>query len=285
MKSSFIALLLAAGLANAAAPVQAQTTFSLGLRLGGNLSNRAGDDPTYSPNNGNSSGSTKLDYKRTGLLAPQFGAMLNVSFGRFALQPAVLFSQKGVDQTLTATNTIPDNYPFFSSYTLKENYHAISRPNYLEIPFNLVFTRGGDYGFQVFAGPYVAFGLGGRGEIEYEGYSTNNGALGNVTSNYYSFSNGLILYRDTYPGPQNTVGSTQATPFTASGGVAVARRFDAGLNAGVGYRRGPAQVQLGYGLGLVNQQPGKASPYRDELPAYYQRVIQLAATYFIKVGS
>ena len=41
-------------------------------------------------------------------------------------------------------------------------------------------------------------------------------------------------------------------------------------------------MQLGYGLGLVNQQTGKAPAFRDDLPAYYQRVVQLMATYFLK---
>ena len=62
----------------------------------------------------------------------------------------------------------------------------------------------------------------------------------------------------------------------------MARRFDAGLTAGVGYRVGPLQMQLGYGLGLINQQPEKAPAFRDDLPAYYQRVAQLTATYFVK---
>ena len=68
----------------------------------------------------------------------------------------------------------------------------------------------------------------------------------------------------------------------AQAGALVARRLDAGLNAGVGYRAGPVQVQLGYGLGLLNQQPSKAPAFHDDLPAYYQRVVQLTATYFVK---
>ena len=93
-----------------------------------------------------------------------------------------------------------------------------------------------------------------------------------------------MLFQDAYPGAAPVSPSdTSPTVFEASSGAIVARRFDAGLNAGIGYRIGSLQTQLGYGLGLVNQQPGKASTQREELPAYYQRVVTLTASYFFKL--
>jgi len=285
--------LLPLALLVAAAPAaRAQTSVSLGLRLGGNLATRAGDDPTYKPtsNNGASPPNISQDYKRTALLAPQFGAVLDVRFGKLAVQPAVLFSQKGADQRLTVTSS-NNSSPNFS-YVSTDKYHTISRPNYLEIPLNVVYTSGEDHGFQLFAGPYVAFGLGGRAEYENEGYSSSTGGGGTLYNSYWNYLTTLVQYKDDFPGPpaafltnpnpnsnNNFIGPT---PFFASSGAVVARRFDAGLNAGVGYRLGPWQAQLGYGLGLINQQPGKAATHRDDLPAYYQRVVQLSATYFVK---
>lgn len=275
----------------AAAPVaRAQTTISLGLRAGGNLATRAGDDPAYQfSNNGSGTATitstTQKDYNRQAILAPQFGAVLDVRFGKLALQPAVLFSQKGVEQTLTATTTT--TYAFgsnvFNRTTLTENLHSTSRANYLEIPVNLVYTTSGDHGFQVFAGPYVAFGMGGRTEIENQSTSTgNNGGGGTSTNNSYSYGNTFFLYRDTYPGgPLNGPNTTTTpAPYDANSGAIVARRFDAGVNAGIGYRFQSLQVQLGYGLSLLNQQTGKAPAFSTEPTAYRQRVAQLTATYF-----
>lgn len=279
----------------AAPVVQAQTTVSLGLRLGANLATRAGDDPTYAPNGGNNSGTatitanTQKDYSREAIIAPQFGAVLDVRFGKLALQPAVLFSQKGVEQTLDATTTTSFSFGGapFGRTTLTEKLHSTTRANYLEIPVNLVYTTGGDHGFQVFAGPYVAFGMGGRAEVENQGTSTSaNGGSSSNINNYYSYGTTFVLYRDTYPGgPTTGAGNTTApAPYDANSGAIVARRFDAGINAGIGYRFSALQVQLGYGLGLVNQQTGKAPSFGTDPTAYRQRVAQLTATYFFNAA-
>ncbi|MBH8556940.1 outer membrane beta-barrel protein [Hymenobacter negativus] len=301
MTFRFLSLTTVAALLATAPAARAQTTFSLGLRAGANLANRAGDDPTYLANTGSNSGTativvnTQQSYNRQAIIAPQFGAVLDVNFGKLALQPAVLFSQKGVEQTLDATTTT--TYSFgsnvFNRSTFTEKLHSTSRANYLEIPVNLVYTTGGDHGFQVFAGPYVAFGLGGRTEIENQGNTTStNGSGGSSsTNNYYSYGNTFFIYRDTYPGGPvtnsgtGTSGTTNPAPYDANSGAIVARRFDAGLNAGIGYRFRAVQVQLGYGLGLVNQQTGKAPAFSTEPTAYCQRVAQLTATYFFKAGS
>ncbi|GAB3865941.1 hypothetical protein GCM10028824_05640 [Hymenobacter segetis] len=294
MTLRFLSLSTVAALLAAAPAARAQTTISLGLRAGANLATRAGDDPAYQFSNNNSGtativSNTQQSYNRQAIVAPQFGAVLDVRFGNLALQPAVLFSQKGVEQTLDATTTT--TYSFggapFSKSTLTEKLHSTSRANYLEIPVNLVYTTGGDHGFQVFAGPYVAFGMGGRTEIENQGNSTsNNGGSSSSTNNYYNYGNTFFIYRDTYPGAPVTgtgTGSnanTYPAPYDANSGPVVARRFDAGLNAGIGYRFRAVQVQLGYGLGLVNQQTGKAPAFSTEPTAYRQRVAQLTATYF-----
>ena len=276
----------------AAAPAaRAQTSISFGLRVGGNLATRSGDDPTYNANAGFYSGTGTVtsniqkDYNRKAIIAPQFGAVLDVRFGKLALQPAVLFSQKGAEQSLDATTTT--SYSFgggnpISRTTLAEKLHSTTRANYLEIPFNVVYTTGGDHGFQVFAGPYVAFGLGGRTEIENQG-TNSNGLTGSGSNNfYYTYGNTFVVYRDTYPGGPVTAtnGTTYPAPYEANSGAVVSRRFDAGVNAGIGYRFSALQVQLGYGLGLVNQQTGKAPSFNTDPTAYYQRVAQLTATYF-----
>ena len=287
--------LLAPALLVLALPVaHAQTSISLGLRLGLNAASRSGTEPISWPDFssiGTSPGTHNTtysqDYTRSAVLAPQFGAVLDVRFGKLGIQPAVLLSQKGADQrmnsqyTQTTTPYPGSNDPSYTD-TSNDQYHFVSRPNYLEIPVNLVYTFGGDNGFQLFGGPYVAFGIGGRAKLEairtynYEGFSNFNGSI-------YKYGTTTQLFQDAYPNQPNTSKSDQYFSFDASSGAIVSRRFDAGLNLGVGYRQGPLQVQLGYGLGLINQQPAKASYQRDDLPAYYQRVTQLTATYFLKV--
>lgn len=265
--------------------VSAQTTVSLGLRLGGNFATRSGADPKYdlySFTNPTVTQNVTLDYTRTGLLAPQFGAVLDIRFGKLAVQPAVLFSQKGVEQKVDVKVVASMGNPAYTAAAYTENKHFISRPNYLEIPINLVYTSGGDHGVQVFGGPYIAFGMGGQVELEGEYSNLSNGGSsgGNIVSTSYEYGRSFIYYRNEYPGAADPRLSRR-TSFEATSGALVARRFDAGVNLGIGYRRGPLQVQLAYGLGLINQQPDKGRSLTDELPDYYQRVTQLTATYFL----
>ena len=288
MKYHLLPALPLLALALYAASAAAQTTVSLGLRLGANYATRAGETPDHNPTTNPDLTHTlrqnkTQDYVRTGVFAPQFGAVLEVRFGRLALQPAVLLSQKGADQK--SDIVLMTNRGTASATTYNERQHVFSRPNYLEIPINLVFTRHGDHGFQVFGGPYVAFGVGGQTRTDLEGGSFSGGGYnpyygGGTSSSYNAQGGGKISYRDDYP---EASGNPPASPnpFEANAGAYVARRFDAGLNAGIGYRRGPLQVQLAYGLGLINQQPGKGRALTDDLPAYYQRVTQLTATYFM----
>ena len=287
--------LLAPALLVLALPVaHAQTSVHLGLRLGLNAASRSGEEPVGHPESGFGGNPPTItysqDYTRSAVLAAQFGAVLDVRFGHLALQPAVLFSQKGVDQRNHINYTVTYNSPISgipgSRIIGEEKYYFTSRPNYLEIPLNVAYTFGDDHGFQVFGGPYVAFGVG--GQVQYEAERQYNYA--NSGQNYgsnYSYGTSFYQFRDSYPEPTlksaNSSPTTYPTSFGENSAPSLSRRFDAGLNLGVGYRQGPLQVQLGYGLGLVNQQVAKASTQRDELPAFYQRVTQLTATYFLKV--
>jgi hypothetical protein len=136
-----------------------------------------------------------------------------------------------------------------------------NRTNWLELPLNVVYTLHGDHGLQVFGGPYVALVLGGRQKDTF--YNSSSGVRGPYTD--------PIDERIGYGADTNN------------------RRFDAGVNVGIGYRQGPLQVQLGYGLGLCNLRrpspptidPGFSPQLHDFNgdPAY-NRVAQLTGTYF-----
>jgi len=138
---------------------------------------------------------------------------------------------------------------------------SVNRFNWLELPVNVVYTL---HDFQVFAGPYVALGVGGRerGTLRQASPAARFGPYEFDRKNHYG--------SDTYN-----------------------RRLDAGINLGVGYRRGPLQVQLGYGIGLRNlhQQPVfDGSVFGDPQRGHefnndraHNRVAQLTAAYFFEL--
>jgi hypothetical protein len=262
MKNLFSAMFLA-GLVGAATTVRAQSTVEFGPRLGLNLS-------TFSYKYDNIP--VGLSNEANSVVGVQVGGTLNVGFGKLAFQPSLLFSQKGAELKLSATDNT--SVPYVTTLT----YTAKPKLNYLEIPLNLVYTSDTDHGFQLFAGPYVAFGVGGSGTSTLVINSNDPSALQAGAVN--SFPIGLTIeYGDRQNDnaqAQNSLGNGLASTPTV---VATFRRFDAGLNAGVGYRIGPFQAQLGYGLGLMNISP-KDPDGNDTGGTIYNRGFQLAANYF-----
>lgn len=245
----FYLLLLATLLIVATAA--AQPTFRLGVRGGLNRATStlatASNSPTSYP--------FSYSASKSALYAWQAGAVLEVAFRHFALQPALVFSQKGEQFDMyTITN--------YTRGAGTQETHASSRPNWLELPINVVYSM---HGFQLFAGPYVALAVGGR---------------------QYGSSMAASPYARYRP-----VDFNEKIAFDSK---SANRRLDAGVNFGLGYRKGPLQVQIGYGLGLRNlhQQPPAINyviyDYLDahhdfSADAAYNRVVQLTGTYFFKL--
>jgi hypothetical protein len=230
----------------------AQPTFRLGVRAGGNRALTTEDAASTS------TGTYPYSYTadKSAIYSWQAGAVLEIAFRHFALQPALLFSQKGEEfhtQQFTSgvagTNTL--------------DTRRTSRPNWLEMPLNAVYTV---HEVQLFAGPYVAVALG--GQEHYTGKFTSPFPV--VGPDEYAYS-GKLRY----------------------GADSENRRLDAGLNFGVGYQHGPLQVQLGYGLGLRNLHQKSNIEYINDSPPYnthnfnsdaaYNRVVQLTGTYFFEL--
>ena len=227
-----------------AASVAAQPTFRLGLR--GSL-NRA--TSTVEPASTSPSSQYYYSASKSAVYAWQAGAVLEVAFLRFALQPALVFSQKG-EQFDAAT------YMIGAAGVNGTAMATVNRYNWLELPVNVVYTL---HGFQVFAGPYVALGMGGR----------QHGTISGL-SPFARFTPQRIDEKVSY-GPNSNN-----------------RRLDAGVNFGVGYRQGPLQMQLGYGLGLRNLHQSDSHQVYDyghnfNQDAAYNRVVQLTGTYFFEL--
>ena len=258
MRNLFSALLLTTGLTLAATSAHAQATLSFGPRVGGNLATA-----TFNSLESISNAGYSIDYQKSPIIAPQLGMVINMQWGNWAFQPALLFSQKGVKQNVSANITDP-------GYSIRGDISVTSRINYLELPLNVVYTTGGDHGVQLFAGPYLALGVGGKATYTNRAVITSNGVSESYSENGsagYSFANEF-----TDPDSQNSRDSDI---------FATARRFDAGIAAGVGYRLGPVQAQLGYSFGLLNAQPDYPASYQMKNETGYHRSLQLTATYFI----
>jgi len=256
MTNLFTALFLTAGLAATATTAQAQTGISFGPRLGLNV--------TTAANSGTPSG---FNEETKSIVGVQVGGTVNIGLGaHLAFQPSLLFTQKGMESK--AADTDRTDPPYETTITAS----ATTKFNYLELPLNFVYTIGDTDGFQFFAGPYVAAGIGGSGSYKVSLNSTDPN---------------LSLFNGSYPGSltvefadkQNDNANLGNTSSTSPTITVTAKRFDAGLNAGVGYRVGPFQAQLGYGLGLVNFVPND-SDGNDTGSKSYHRGFQLAANYF-----
>jgi hypothetical protein len=247
--------LFAASILLSAAPASAQTTFHIGVRAG---LNRALTTEDAAANYSQTQGTTSATYSasKSAIYAWQAGVVAAISFGKISLQPALLFSQKGEKQRLIS-DLKSTNY-YYNSYTEET---VTSRSNWLELPLNVVYTQHGDHGWQVLGGAYVALALGGRQTGTR--YNTSSGVRGPYTDPIDQ----KMLYGSQYNN----------------------RRFDAGLNAGLGYRQGPWQMQATYSLGLVNLHHPSDTNIIVEYPQFYRnfdtdaaytRVAQLTGTYF-----
>lgn len=233
MKSTVLKGFLASALLVAGTSA-AQAQVTIGPRLGLNLANIKADFD----------GSEDIDTKMKA--GAQVGITLNAQFGNLAFQPSLLFSQKGFKIEESASET-------FNGVTITGSSKMDAALNYLDIPLNFVYTTGGDNGFQIFAGPYVGIGLGGKVKTK------------------ISFSGPGLNFSDS---------ETTTVKFANEEGdddKLYLRRLNAGLNGGIGYKTGPFQVQAGYALGLTNMLPD--NDYDDE-SSFKDRTIQFSLNYF-----
>lgn len=236
---------LAALLTGLAPVAHAQTTFGLGPLVGGNAASARYGESTY-PVLG-----------RAGVEAGLQGV---VGFGHFALQPALLFSQKGFGATLEDEYELGDHKTTTATYRL----------NYLTLPLNVAYALQADgRGFQVFAGPYVGLLMGGH----YTTTTTHDQAVNALPDTHGS---GTVVARNAGP-----ASGASNDPFYS-------RPVDAGLQFGVGYRLGHALLHAGYSRGLRNVAADRQETdsvtgqvVTHPLPPYYNRAFQVSLAYLV----
>lgn len=238
---------------------QAQVAVGFGPRLGGNVSTA-----TFNAIDNASGPGGSFSASRSALAGFQVGLGASIGRGHWALQPAVVFTQKGLNQTSEGTIS-------FLGSTITLNQRVSSRVNFLELPVNVVYALGSNgEGFQFFAGPYLAVGVGGAGT-----YDVKVSVPGQDPETY-SGSQGME-FGNTFSEPDPNSNAQFESEFRL-------RRFDAGLNAGFGYRVGAFQAQVGYGLGLLNAQPDYPASFQQPNETGYHRTTQLTATYYFPPG-
>ena len=226
MKHPF--LFLAAGLL-VAGTAQAQATFSIGPRVGLTVA---------------SARFTTIDRPSTQTRpGVEAGLTSTVQLGHFAMQPSLLFSQKGYRSS---------GYQF--NFDMLVPYEEDVRLNYITLPVNLAYTLGRDgQGLQVFGGPYASLLVGGNYSQRVTGFS------GEYT------------------------GKIKPSDLATDGENRYSRRLDGGLQAGVGYRLKGLQLQASYSLGLRNLSvPYQAYDGQVYTPSsYYNRSFQLSLSYLV----
>ena len=182
----------------------------------------------------------------------QAGLVLQIPCSpKVAIQPSLLYARRlfevekytGTERTNTTLGTT-------------------ARVNYLELPVNFLYTIGSNRGFQLFAGPYVALGLGGEAT---------------KSESYFSLWDGLGNSQTTDVVFARQEGSDART-------TTYLRRLDAGLNGGVGYRLGMIQAQLSYSHGFLNRLPRTQT--NDNPPdTLYHQALQLSLSYLFSSKS
>jgi hypothetical protein len=182
------------------------------------------------------------------LAGAEVGVALRIRRAHWALQPALLYAQKGF--ILRENTQAPNPY---GAGTRTVNDYLKYRLNYLAIPLSLVYAqKANGSGLQGFVGGYISRLLGGKLDYDYAEVRPD-------------FSYAQQGSRAIKPG----------TDFVNDGNEHF-QPFDAGLRLGVGYSFSRLACQVGYSAGLLNTW----AP-RDGNTTYKNRGVFAAATYFI----
>ncbi len=237
MSRYYTAYLFAGSLLLLATTAHAQTTFQVGPRVGLNLTNCH---------------FTGLYSTTPSAVRPGFEAGLtgSVAVGHWALQPAVLFTQKGYT---THGSGITIDWPI--------TYDEDVRYQYLIAPVNVAYTQHKNgQGVQVFGGGYVGVLVGGH-------YSGEN--------HYFMTYQPDSPSRDVaYSG--KIIGGGNAADYPDRH----VQQVDYGLQTGVGYRYGGLLFQAGYSLGLRNMGVDAIrSGYTYSSPTQYNRAFQASLAF------
>lgn len=243
LKISFALIILACLTFSASAQI------NIGIKVGGNLSDIQQD---FKDSEWEAPTQMKVGF-HLGLIADM---PLN---DMFSFQPGLLFTTKGCKYDL---NELFGDIPPVKATNdgVETDGYMRTSLNYIEIPLNVAFKANN---FQIFAGPYLAMGIGGKHKSDYKlsfmGYSE-------TFKEEIKLKPAFGVVKDSDLGDKEDA-------FTA---------LDYGINVGLGYMIGPILIQGGYSLGLGNITPKYEGDSDTDRSDYKQtnRVITLSASYF-----
>ena len=190
-----------------------------------------------------------------------FGFVFDIPVSEYiSFQPALMYSSKGFYYDFSDIN--PDGLFFWGDPMYYYDGYITGSYNYIEVPLNMVFKL--DI-VQLSAGPYVAFGIGGKYKADY-----------NVSFNFMGIDTTLIVKEEIPLISKGTV-----TESDLEKDADFYNFLDFGFNAGLGIKAGPVVISAAYSLGLGNLTPNSA--IEEFNAADYiknNRVINVSVTYF-----
>lgn len=257
-------ILLLTGSLFVAGTASAQVTFLLGPQVGGQAATASySDQGFFLGDDSHTWGTGYLGGFEAGLVG-SFAA------GHWALQPAVLFSQKGFRLTNQFIDTSDPSRSI--SYEVEQKYQL----SYLTLPLNVAYSfHANGQGLQLFGGPYAGWLLGGRYSSDVRSFDSAAGTP-------------LLTHRagDVMgSGPERTISRTDELTHNF-----YSRRLDAGFQAGLGYQAGKWLVRASYVRGLrdmgvryfgTNNHGGGAAPVATY--SHYNQALQLSVAYLFHV--
>jgi hypothetical protein len=222
--------------------VCAQTHLSIGPTIGVNIASADYRDAN-----------SIYEYDNSYVSRFEAGIIASIRHHHFTLQPALLYSQKGFVlngnyRSVSSTGQVGVG-SVFNVYSL----------NYLTLPVNLVYAqKANGQGFQLFGGGYVGRLLGGR--VLYDNYQGVEGGNRNHFEGEVPVRAGNEFQND---------------------GAYYSQRYDAGLQAGIGFMYAGLQVQVAYSLGLRSLQAHQPLYIRAEEPNYYNKTVHASIAYLL----
>ncbi|RZK61455.1 MAG: PorT family protein, partial [Hymenobacter sp.] len=200
----------------------------------------------------------RADY-RSGLEA---GVLASIGWKHVAVQPAVLYSQRGFVLRQAGT---------FSGSGDPYLHHTSVRLDYLMLPLNVAYTQHANgQGAQVFAGVYLGVLVGGR--------------FRGTTTTYYGPNQ--AAYESSEQGNVRVGDPADVRAYNVYG-----RRFDSGVQLGLGYRCHGLLAQASYSLGLRNVDTFNSSAYYMRAfesyggPSYRNQAFQVSLAYLVGTKS
>ncbi|MCD4723945.1 MAG: PorT family protein [Bacteroidales bacterium] len=216
---------------------QAQVSFGLKAGLSGNNIKQDYKDKNE-----------KVDTKIR--LGYHIGVIVDFAISDLSIQLGTMFSRKGYNSDMEDKFNNAENVSGYDVYNI----------NYIEVPVNVALNS---HGFQIFAGPYVAFGIGGK--------------------NKYNYSY-------TYMGPKHEdEGEKKLKPYWGEISekdldeeIIFYNALDLGMNLGLGFRAGPVLITATYSHGFSNLIPPRKDDkdYNKERKAF-NRGLGLSLTCFL----